>query len=56
MKKLSDGSDYFRMLIDALGKRLSDSAPMAYIEWVDSEGAAVEAAPVPEKTTSKKAE
>jgi len=39
-----------------LGQRLSDSAPMAYIEWVDSEGAAVEAAPVPEKTTSKKAE
>ena len=23
-----------------LGQRLSDSAPMAYIEWVDSEGAA----------------
>jgi len=39
-----------------LGQRLSDSAPMAYIEWVDSEGAAVEAAPVAEKTTSKKAE
>ncbi len=39
-----------------LGQRLSDSAPMAYIEWVDSEGAAVEAAPVAEKSTSKKAE
>ena len=39
-----------------LGQRLSDSAPMAYIEWVDSEGAAVEAAPVTEKSTSKKAE
>lgn len=39
-----------------LGQRLSDSAPMAYIEWVDSEGAAVEAAPVAEKTTSKKAD
>jgi large subunit ribosomal protein L17 len=39
-----------------LGQRLSDSAPMAYIEWVDSQGAAVEAAPVAEKTTSKKAE
>jgi len=39
-----------------LGQRLSDSAPMAYIEWVDSEVAAVEAAPVAEKTTSKKAE
>ena len=39
-----------------LGQRLSDSAPMAYIEWVDSEGAAVETAPVAEKTTSKKAE
>jgi large subunit ribosomal protein L17 len=39
-----------------LGQRLSDSAPMAYIEWVDSEGAAVEAAPVAKKTTSKKAE
>jgi large subunit ribosomal protein L17 len=32
-----------------LGQRLSDSAPMAYIEWVDSEGAAVEAAPVAEE-------
>lgn len=39
-----------------LGQRLSDSAPMAYIEWVDSEGAAVETAPVAVKTTSKKAE
>ena len=39
-----------------LGQRLSDAAPMAYIEWVDSEGAAVEAAPVAEKSTSKKAE
>jgi len=39
-----------------LGQRLSDSAPMAYIEWVDSEGAAAETAPVAEKTTSKKAE
>lgn len=39
-----------------LGQRLSDSAPMAYIEWVDSEGAAVETAPVAEKSTSKKAE
>ncbi|MCX6964118.1 MAG: 50S ribosomal protein L17 [Verrucomicrobia bacterium] len=39
-----------------LGQRLSDSAPMAYIEWVDSEGAAVEAAPVAEKSTSKKVE
>jgi len=42
--------------ITKLGQRRSDSAPMAYIEWVDSEGAAVEAAPVAEKTTSKKAE
>ncbi len=39
-----------------LGQRLSDSAPMAYIEWVDSEGAAVETAPAAEKATSKKAE
>jgi len=39
-----------------LGQRLSDAAPMAYIEWVDSEGAAVETAPVAVKTTSKKAE
>ena len=39
-----------------LGQRLSDSAPMAYIEWVDSEGAAAETAPVAAKTTSKKAE
>ena len=39
-----------------LGQRLSDSAPMAYIEWVDSEGAAVETAHAAEKTTSKKAE
>lgn len=39
-----------------LGQRLSDSAPMAYIEWVDSEGAAAETAPVAEKTTSKKSE
>ena len=39
-----------------LGQRLSDSAPMAYIEWVDSEGSAVDTAPVAEKTTSKKAE
>lgn len=39
-----------------LGQRLSDSAPMAYIEWVDSEGAAAETAPVAEKTTSKKGE
>ena len=39
-----------------LGQRLSDSAPMAYIEWVDSEGAAVETEPVAVKTTSKKAE
>lgn len=39
-----------------LGQRLSDSAPMAYIEWVDSEGAAAETAPVAEKSTSKKAE
>ena len=39
-----------------LGQRLSDSAPMAYSEWVDSEGAAAETAPVAEKTTSKKAE
>lgn len=39
-----------------LGQRLSDSAPMAYIEWVDSEGAAVEVAPVAVKSTSKKAE
>ena len=39
-----------------LGQRLSDSAPMAYIEWVDSEGVAAETAPVAEKSTSKKAE
>jgi large subunit ribosomal protein L17 len=39
-----------------LGQRLSDSAPMAYIEWVDSEGAAAETAPVAEKSTSKKGE
>jgi large subunit ribosomal protein L17 len=39
-----------------LGQRLSDSAPMAYIEWVDSEGAALETEPVAVKTTSKKAE
>ncbi|MFZ9920730.1 MAG: 50S ribosomal protein L17 [Terrimicrobiaceae bacterium] len=38
-----------------LGQRLSDSAPMAYIEWVDSD-AAVAAEPVAEKSTSKKAE
>jgi large subunit ribosomal protein L17 len=37
-----------------LGQRLSDSAPMAYIEWVDSEGAAVEAAPVAENRLPKK--
>ena len=39
-----------------LGQRLSDSAPMAYIEWVDSEGAVAVAEPTTEKSTSKKAE
>jgi large subunit ribosomal protein L17 len=39
-----------------LGQRLSDSAPMAYIEWVDTEGAAAETEAVAEKVTSKKAE
>ena len=39
-----------------LGQRLSDSAPMAYIEWVDSEGAAAVAEPAAEKSSSKKAE
>ena len=37
-----------------LGQRLSDSAPMAYIEWVDSEGAVAE--PAAQKSSSKKAE
>ena len=37
-----------------LGQRLSDSAPMAYIEWVDSEGAAAEVEAVDKKTPSKK--
>ena len=39
-----------------LGQRLSDSAPMAYIEWVDSEGAVAVAEPATEKSTSKTAE
>jgi large subunit ribosomal protein L17 len=39
-----------------LGQRLSDSAPMAYIEWVDSEAATATAEPVAEKSASKKAE
>ena len=39
-----------------LGQRLSDSAPMAYIEWVDSEGAVATAEPTAEKSSSKKAE
>ena len=39
-----------------LGQRLSDSAPMAYIEWVDSEGAVAVAEPATAKSTSKKAE
>ena len=39
-----------------LGQRLSDSAPMAYIEWVDSEGAVAVAEPTAEKSSSKKAE
>jgi large subunit ribosomal protein L17 len=39
-----------------LGQRLSDSAPMAYIEWVDSEGAVAVAEPAAEKSSSKKAE
>ena len=39
-----------------LGQRLSDSAPMAYIEWVDSEVAVAVAEPATEKSTSKKAE
>jgi large subunit ribosomal protein L17 len=39
-----------------LGQRLSDSAPMAYIEWVDSECAVAVAEPATEKSTSKKAE
>jgi large subunit ribosomal protein L17 len=29
-----------------LGQRMSDSAPMAYIEWVDTEGAGIEEAVV----------
>ena len=37
-----------------LGQRLSDSAPMAYIEWVDSEGAVADTAP--QKSSSQKAE
>ena len=39
-----------------LGQRLSDSAPMAYIEWVDSENAAPSAEQTAEKSSSKKAE
>ena len=39
-----------------LGQRLSDSAPMAYIEWVDSEGAVGVAEPAAEKSAEKKAE
>ena len=39
-----------------LGQRLSDSAPMAYIEWVDSDAAEAATEPVAEKSTSKKAE
>ncbi len=39
-----------------LGQRLSDSAPMAYIEWVDSETAAAAAEPASEKTASQKTE
>ena len=39
-----------------LGQRLSDSAPMAYIEWVDSEGAVAVAEPAAEKSAEKKAE
>jgi len=35
-----------------LGPRQSDSAPMAYIEWVDS--IVIEAAPEPEKPAAKK--
>ena len=37
-----------------LGQRLSDSAPMAYIEWVDSEAAVVDTAT--QKSSSQKAE
>ena len=37
-----------------LGPRNSDSAPMAYIEWVDN--VAVEEAPAPEPAAKKKAE
>lgn len=39
-----------------LGQRLSDSAPMAYIEWVDSGTAAAAAEPASEKTASQKTE
>jgi large subunit ribosomal protein L17 len=36
--------------ITKLGARMSDSAPMAYIEWVDVAGAAAAEAPAPEAT------
>ena len=39
-----------------LGQRLSDSAPMAYIEWVDSEAAAPASEKTTEKSSSKKAD
>jgi large subunit ribosomal protein L17 len=42
-----------------LGQRMSDSAPMAYIEWVDNEAAGIEEAVVETAATSsesKKAE
>ena len=39
-----------------LGQRLSDSAPMAYIEWVDSDAVAATPEPTAEKSASKKAE
>ncbi len=39
-----------------LGQRLSDSAPMAYIEWVDSDAVAATPEPAAEKSASKKAE
>jgi large subunit ribosomal protein L17 len=36
-----------------LGQRMSDSAPMAYIEWVDTEGAGIEEAVVETAASSE---
>jgi large subunit ribosomal protein L17 len=36
-----------------LGQRMSDSAPMAYIEWVDTEGADIEEAVVETAASSE---